>query len=189
MALHPTGPRGRDGILAAIEAALRGRGYDGASIADLSEATGLGKSSLYHHFPGGKPQMVAACAEAAQARLAARVAAVTCVSCPREKLVALFGAFAGYFEGGTRMCLMTLMATSSAAETLRPILANNIEATISTIAGIVTEGGIAPTLARQRAEEAFAQVQGAVLIGQVTGDTALFQRLVASLPVTLLLPG
>lgn len=188
MALHPTGPRGRDGILAAIERELRGRGYDGASMADLSEATGLGKSSLYHHFPGGKPQMVAACAEAVQARLAAELAAVTCVSCHHEKLVALFGAFSAYFEGGKRMCLMTLMATSSAAEALRPVLANNIAATIDIIAGIVTEGGIPPALARQRAEEAFAQVQGAVLIGQVTGNTEVFRRLVESLPRGLLLP-
>jgi len=188
MALHPTGPRGRDGILAAIETELRGRGYDGASMADLSEATGLGKSSLYHHFPGGKPQMVAACAEAVQARLAARLAAVTCVTCPHEKLVALFGAFNAYFEGGTRMCLMTMMATSSAAEALRPVLASNIAATIATIAAIVTEGGIPPTLARQRAEEAFAQVQGAVLMGQATGNTDLFRRLVDGLPQGLLRP-
>ena len=36
---------------------FRGDGYDGASLAQLSAVTGLGKSSLYHHFPGGKSDM------------------------------------------------------------------------------------------------------------------------------------
>jgi TetR/AcrR family transcriptional regulator, lmrAB and yxaGH operons repressor len=33
------------------------RGYDGASLDHLSAATGLGRSSLYHHFPKGKLAM------------------------------------------------------------------------------------------------------------------------------------
>ena len=36
---------------------FRRDGYDGASLAQWSAVTGLGKSSLYHHFPGGKSDM------------------------------------------------------------------------------------------------------------------------------------
>lgn len=39
---------------------FRQYGYDGATLARISEATGLGKASLYHHFPGGKDEMVQA---------------------------------------------------------------------------------------------------------------------------------
>lgn len=39
---------------------FRDHGYEGASLADLSRATKLGKSSLYHHFPRGKEQMAEA---------------------------------------------------------------------------------------------------------------------------------
>src|SRR4029078_11124737 len=35
---------------------FREKGFDGASLADISESTGLGKSSLYHHFPNGKEE-------------------------------------------------------------------------------------------------------------------------------------
>lgn len=37
---------------------FRQYGYDGATLSKISEATGLGKASLYHHFPGGKDEMV-----------------------------------------------------------------------------------------------------------------------------------
>ena len=39
---------------------LRNRGYDGASLKELAEATGLKKASLYHRFPGGKQEMAEA---------------------------------------------------------------------------------------------------------------------------------
>ena len=37
---------------------FRQYGYDGATLSKISQATGLGKASLYHHFPGGKDEMV-----------------------------------------------------------------------------------------------------------------------------------
>lgn len=188
MGIHPTGPKGREDILAAIESELRARGYDGASISDLSQATGLGKSSLYHYFPGGKPEMVAACAEAVSTRMAKRMEALACVSCPREKLAAVFQGFDAYFASGERMCLMAMVANSSAADSLRPLLARTINGTIANVAAILEEGGIPADLARQRAEEAFAQVQGAVLMARATGDTEVFRRLVSSLPDRLLPP-
>jgi AcrR family transcriptional regulator len=32
-------------------------GYEGVTLTKISQATGLGKASLYHHFPGGKAEM------------------------------------------------------------------------------------------------------------------------------------
>ena len=39
---------------------FRLKGFDGASLSDLAEATGLKKASLYHRYPGGKQEMAAA---------------------------------------------------------------------------------------------------------------------------------
>ncbi|MCH8014302.1 MAG: helix-turn-helix transcriptional regulator, partial [Candidatus Dadabacteria bacterium] len=36
---------------------FRDYGYEGASLTNLSKATGLKKASLYHRFPGGKEEM------------------------------------------------------------------------------------------------------------------------------------
>ena len=47
------------GCPAALGEVFRAHGYEGATLALISEATGLGKGSLYHLFPGGKEQMAA----------------------------------------------------------------------------------------------------------------------------------
>ena len=45
------------------------RGYEGATLTQLAESTGLGKASLYHHFPGGKAEMAAVLLRRSVARL------------------------------------------------------------------------------------------------------------------------
>src|SRR5215216_2499764 len=47
----------RTDLLPLLAEVFRAHGYDGATLALISEATGLGKGSLYHFFPGGKAQM------------------------------------------------------------------------------------------------------------------------------------
>ena len=50
----------RQEVIERLMLVVRRCGYDGASLAKLSKATGLGKSSLYHYFPAGKDDMVRA---------------------------------------------------------------------------------------------------------------------------------
>ena len=47
----------RSAAIPALAEAFREHGFEGASLAQLCEATGLGKGSLYHFFPGGKDEM------------------------------------------------------------------------------------------------------------------------------------
>ena len=48
----------RETYLPVLFRLFRRCGYDGVSLAQIAKATGLGKASLYHHFPGGKVEMV-----------------------------------------------------------------------------------------------------------------------------------
>ncbi len=47
-----------DELLDALLSVFSARGFDGASLQDLARACDRSKASLYHHFPGGKAQMV-----------------------------------------------------------------------------------------------------------------------------------
>ena len=44
-------------MIAGLTKVFRDKGYEGASLNDLADVTGLKKASLYHRFPNGKQEM------------------------------------------------------------------------------------------------------------------------------------
>ncbi|MFP6660439.1 MAG: TetR/AcrR family transcriptional regulator, partial [Myxococcota bacterium] len=48
----PSSPSSREKILDVAEALFAAQGFAGVSLADVAARVGLGKSSLFHHFPG-----------------------------------------------------------------------------------------------------------------------------------------
>ncbi len=50
----------REDILKAAALVFQQRGYHGTTMADIAERVGLTAGSLYHHFDGGKPNLLAA---------------------------------------------------------------------------------------------------------------------------------
>ena len=65
----PAALMSREEVVERLMRVVRRHGYDGASLAELSKATGLGKSSLYHYFPDGKDDMVRAVLEHLESQL------------------------------------------------------------------------------------------------------------------------
>ena len=63
----------KDEVIGRLMRVFRTFGYSGATLARFSEATGLGKASLYHHFPGGKEELFHAMVTAHVKALAQRV--------------------------------------------------------------------------------------------------------------------
>ena len=47
-------------MIPVVAEVFRAHGYEGATLSVITEATGLGKGSLYHFFPGGKEELAAA---------------------------------------------------------------------------------------------------------------------------------
>ncbi len=47
----------KNDVVPKIAEIFRKHGYQGTSLSLITGGTGLGKGSLYHFFPGGKPEM------------------------------------------------------------------------------------------------------------------------------------
>src|SRR5262245_15951748 len=97
----------RDAVVAQLFEMFRRSGFEGVSISDVSEATGLGKSSLYHHFPGGKADMAAAVLEFARMWLEAEVVAPLAAEGTRAvRIDRMLAALDTLYGGGSKPCLL-----------------------------------------------------------------------------------
>lgn len=166
----------RDEVVARLTAAFREHGYDGASLATLGEATGLGKSSLYHHFPDGKAAMAAAVLAALTAELARELLAPLAdrTRDPARRLDAMLAALDAFYAGGTRACLLERLAASAERAQFRRPLAAAFTAWLDALTALARDARLSQP--RAFAEDTVARVEGALVLAAATDDPGVFGR-------------
>jgi len=173
-------------LLNQLEAVFQMRGYEGATLTQLAEATGLGKASLYHHFPGGKTEMAAVLLREAVARLEQQAFSRLSGSQPApERLAQFVAGFSDYTEQGERNCLVAVLAQGSAAEIHGNAIASQFDIWLRRLAAVYEETGSRPKRARREAEALLASLYGYLLTTRLLADTGHFRRGLKRLRKTL----
>lgn len=174
-------------VVGRLTTVFRRHGYDGATLSRLSQATGLGKASLYHHFPGGKEDMAEAVLDNAEAWLQSHVVQpLRGPGSARQRLEHMTRALDQLYAGGREGCLLAALTLGEARERFHDRLRRAFKAWIGAIAGVLAEAGLKGEEAARRAEEAVLRIEGALVLGAALGSPAPFRRLLAALPDELL---
>lgn len=177
----------KDDVVARLLTVIRRQGYDGASLSALSEATGLGRSSLYHYFPNGKDDMVGAALEHVASMMEATVfAPLRSNATPRARLLAMVRAIDAFYQGGRESCLLAALGFGEASGRFHDRVARLFEAWIAAIVGVLRDAGVPAATARVRAEEALVRVEGALVLARALDKPAIFARTLKALPDELL---
>ncbi|MEO1135876.1 MAG: TetR/AcrR family transcriptional regulator [Pseudomonadota bacterium] len=177
----------KEDAVAAITEVFRSYGYDGASLSRLSQASGLGRSSLYHYFPNGKEDMAKAAGEHI-----ANIVMETVIE-PLEGAGSLDGrlgkaiaALSKLYDGGKTSCLVDLFAIGEAQTVLPGLAKSMIDALSVAFQRVAEEAGAARKDAKLRAERAVIEIEGALVVARAQGSGAVFQRALARIPSLLL---
>jgi AcrR family transcriptional regulator len=162
---------------------FRQYGYDGASLSCIAQVTGVGKTSLYHYFPGGKQEM----AEVALANVqdwleTAILAPLAAQGSPRHKLVQMCEQVNRFFCEGQTACLWAVLALGQSSddlfhEQIRPALLSWMTA----LARVLEQGGYATVEAQHTAEDVVLRIQGALVLAEGLGESALKGRTLKSI--------
>lgn len=183
----PTPLLSRDEVVNRVMTVLRLQGYDGASIAELSKATGLGKSSLYHHFPDGKDDMVGAVLDHLEATLEMQVfAPLRGTGTPEARLRAMNRALDAFYNHGQDACLLANLGIGESSRPFHARVKRIFEQWVDALIKPLRAAGLSPSVARARAEEAIVRIEGAVVLARWLQDTAVFTRTLRALPEELL---
>jgi len=167
----------RAGILSQLGEVFRVHGYEGASLSLITQATGLGKGSLYHLFPGGKEQMAAEVLAEIDAWFRENVFTplIECADA-RQGVEQMFVSVERYFLSGRRVCLVGVFALGAARDTFGKSVRGYFKAWAEALTTTLRRLGRSPADAAARAEDILLGIQGALVLARANGDPAIFAR-------------
>lgn len=164
---------------------FRRRGYDGASYGELTKATGLVKASLYHRFPGGKEEMVGAILSEVHRQFAEYVLAPAVEhGDPRNRARIMARRLREFYDSGKAWCLLDTITLADSRSTLAHAR-ESMEFWVDRFARVGRDAGLSPGVARKRAEEAVAAIEGGLIVARVLKNRRPFLRVLAGLPKQL----
>ena len=158
---------------------LATRGVQGTSFSDVLAHTGAPRGSIYHHFPGGKDELVRAAATSIGDGVAALLDAID-VGSPAEVVDAFVDGWrsvlvSGGFEQGCAVAATCL--GSSDADEFRTLAGEIFESWQEALARAFVRSGTTVRHGHDVAAICLASVEGALVIGRAAHDDEIFDIL------------
>jgi AcrR family transcriptional regulator len=176
-------------LLPLLGEVFRAHGYEGATLALITAATGLGKGSLYHFFPGGKQQMAAEVLAEIDRWFEVNIfAPLRASDDPDSAVAAMINNVDGYFRSGRRVCLVGVIALGASRDSFGAEVHDYFARWHDALAGVLKRSGLDTSAARRRSEDALLTIQGALVLARARDDVKIFGRAMAQLRARLLAP-
>ncbi len=177
----------KEAVIVKLIPVFRQYGYEGTTLSMLSQASGLGKASLYHHFPQGKESM----ADAVMAYVAVEFERAVLQPLksdrqPIEKLKAMCQGLNEFYAAGENSCFLAIMSVGEADNLFHARIKQQLQTWIETTAEVLIEVGIEPAEAKMRSQHSVIEIQGALVLVRIIKDTTIFENIIASLPQKML---
>jgi TetR/AcrR family transcriptional repressor of lmrAB and yxaGH operons len=170
----------RSAAIPALAEAFRSYGFEGASLAQLCAATGLGKGSLYHFFPGGKDEMAAAVLADVDAWFTRAIFEPLRNAPPGDPaaISAMFDAVVDYFRSGRRVCLPGAFALGRERDRFADVIRGYFEQWIASLAAALRSGGQREPAATAAAIEVVAAIQGGIVLSRALNQPEIFRQVI-----------
>jgi AcrR family transcriptional regulator len=167
----------RGDILASLAEVFRAHGYEGTTLALISEATGLGKGSLYNFFPGGKEQMANEVLATIDRWFNEKIyTPLRTASNPAKGIADMYAATSDYFHSGQRVCLVGVVALGASRDLFGEKVKVYFAGWVDALASALRRLGDDKNVARCKAEHAVLEIQGALVLARAFDDAKVFAR-------------
>tara|TARA_R110002074_G_scaffold97606_3_gene211907 strand:+ start:811 stop:1371 length:561 start_codon:yes stop_codon:yes gene_type:complete len=176
-------------VLPALAEIFREHGFEGASLSLIAGATGLGKGSLYHFFPGGKEEMAAFVLDDIDKWFRANIFSVLRDAAdPKFAIEETLKKISTYFRSGGRVCLLGAFALGNIRDRFAVQLRGYFAEWENSLTYALVRNGHKRARAVERAEDAIASIQGAIVLSRALDDLDVFSRALQRISSRLLAP-
>lgn len=157
---------------------FRSRGYEGASLGDLSLSTGLKKASLYHRFPKGKIEMAYAVLSYftywVEQQIFIPLKDDTVL--PEDRLKNCLAEISNLYDGGSETCIFRAFLLKSGLDLFEKQIKNGMMEWIENFKAIGIALGLNPRFAEEKAIETLVQIQGSLIVSKGISDLGIFRK-------------
>jgi AcrR family transcriptional regulator len=164
-------------LIARLSEVFREVGYEGASLAMLSEATGLQRASLYYRFPRGKQQMAEEVLRTVVGWAVENIVTpLTSENEMRQRWTVTRRNLDQLYAGGRKSCpLNMLFAPKNADGPLGESIREALGALVSAFAHFARDCGLPRKEAERAGMRAVMLIQGSLVLSRGLGDPRPFR--------------
>ena len=178
----------RGDVIPLLAEVFRTYGYEGASLARISEGTNLGKGSIYNFFPGGKDEMADAVLAEIDGWFRDQVFQPLRMEDPARGVERMFVAVGRYFLSGRKVCLVGVFALGHERDRFALKVQAYFAEWVDALADALMRAGRDDAVARALSEDIVGGIQGALVLARAANQPELFMRTLERMRLRLLQP-
>lgn len=170
-------------LLNRLFAIIRAKGYDGSSLNDFAEASGLQKASLYHRFPGGKEEITSCVLDHVHDWIKQNIYELLMdKTIPTDvRLKKVIKNINLVYDNGDSICLLRALSIDSGIKVFGTQIKESMELWIKGFTNLGVDCGQRKPVAKERAYQVLINIQGSLVVSKGLGSTASFKAALRSI--------
>lgn len=187
-------PKTRERLVLAATTLFQQRGYHGAGTTDILELARSPRGSMYHHFPGGKEDLAARCAEWLAADVVTSIQSLRLKGLPPENIITIYVDNMMAWLQATNFCQGPLLAAltngleNKTDNKLADAVATAYRDIETEFTQMLTVSGLGRRNAGKISRAVIMNIEGGIILARATRDLSVLreakQRLVVLIKLT-----
>ena len=163
-------------LLEGLMTTFRTKGYNGASLNDFANSSGLQKASLYHRFPGGKKDIGLAVLNFVEAWKKQNIVAVIKNKDlkPSERLSTILKNISSIYENGECSCVMRALSMGDGLDLFGEELKLGVEKWLEALTELGLDFRFEQQVAEEKAMQTLVKIQGSLIVSKSLNNTQPF---------------
>lgn len=168
-------------LIEGLMSVLQSKGFEGASLNDLAQASGLQKASLYHRFPGGKNEIAITVLHFIHEWIRENIYLVLTEKgvAPATKLQRAIQHIRQVYHNGEKTCILNALSLDSGLVVLGDEISKAMHLWLDAFTAVGVELGFTTAQAKAKARQSLIQVQGSLVLAKGLGDPTQFHKALA----------
>lgn len=164
-------------LLIGLMSVLSANGYEGSSLNELAESSGLQKASLYHRFPEGKKEITSAVLYYVNEWIHSHIylLLINPNISPSKRLNSVIENINTLYNNGDSICILRSLSMNTGMELFGQQIKESMQLWLKGFSTFGMHCGFSETIAQEKAFQVLINIQGSLIVSRGLGSTKPFK--------------